>query len=192
MNEKSIKLNKGKIAIFPTDTAFGIGCRIDDVETVERLFNIRKRPHDKAVPVLVSSYEMAKSYGIFDKKTEEVAKKFWPGGLTLVVKAKKEKVPSLVRGGGDTIGLRMPHHALLLKIIEKTGVPILGPSANFAGDPTPYTLMDVNENLKEMVNVVFEGKTKAGVASTVLDTTSTPWKILREGAVPESEIKKTF
>ncbi len=185
---KSSKIKTGEIIIFPTDTAFGIGCRIDDEKTIERLFKLRKRPQEKAVPVLVSSVEMAKRYGEINPDIEKMLRNFWPGGLTVVVKADKKKVPNLVSGGGGTVGLRMPDHTDTLKMIEDTGVPILGPSANFSGDTTPYEFEDLNKDLTVLVDKVYNGHTKHRIASTVIDTTKSPWQILRHGAVNKSEL----
>lgn len=177
-------LNNGGIVIFPTDTAFGIGCRIDDRSAVERLFKIRNRPKDKAVPVLVDSIRMVKEYvGPIDEKVKRLMNKYWPGGLTLILKCKTEKVPILVRGGGDTLGVRMPDHKIALSIISGVGVPILGPSANFAGEKTPYSFSDLDPQLVKKVDFVVDGTCKYKHASTVIDCTTSAWKILREGAV---------
>lgn len=185
---KSHKINMGEIIIFPTDTAFGIGCRLDDLNSIENLFQLRKRSHTKAVPVLVSSIDMARQYGEITHEAELLMKKFWPGGLTIVINANKSKVPALVRGGGDTVGLRMPNSKITLNMISQTGVPILGPSANFSGEKTPYKEEDLNPSLVKIVNKVIPGKTNEATHSTVLDVTSKPWKILREGAVSRSEL----
>ena len=100
---KAIKiLKQGGIVIFPTDTAFGIGCRIDSEDAIERLFKIRKRPANQAMPVLVDSLAMAKNYlrDIPKDAEEKLIKKYWPGALTLILQCIKEKIPALVRGGG--------------------------------------------------------------------------------------------
>lgn len=178
-------LNNGGIVIFPTDTAFGIGCRIDDDEAVKRLFKIRKRPEKKATPVLVSSLESARNYWkeIPDLVVEQLIKPYWPGALTIILPCKTEKVPSSVRGGGSTLGLRMPDNDILLGIIQEVGVPILGTSANFAGEQTPYKLEDLNPELKKQVDYILPGKCKIKHASTVIDCSIEPWKVLRQGAV---------
>jgi L-threonylcarbamoyladenylate synthase len=189
MDDKTKKtidcLKKGGIVIFPTDTAFGIGCRIDDENAVERLFKLRKRPETKATPVLVSSLEMAREYWqeVPDVVVEKLIKPYWPGALTIVLPCRTEKVPGLVRGGGDTVGLRMPAQEGLLRIIEEVGVPIVGTSANFAGEPTPYVFEDLNPELVKQVDYVLKGECKTKQASTVIDCTYTPWRILREGGV---------
>jgi len=184
--KKAIKILKnGGIVILPTDTAFGIGCRIDDQKAVERLFEVRKRAETKATPVLVSGIEMAGDYlqKIPDLVVEKLIKPYWPGALTIVLPCKTEKVSSLVRGGGETLGVRMPNNETILGIIKEVGVPILGTSANFAGDPTPYGFEDLNPELVKLVDFVLPGECSNKQASTVIDCSVNPWKILRQGAV---------
>ena len=174
----------GGIVIFPTDTAFGIGCRIDDERAVKRLFEIRKRPKEKAVPILASSIRMVHEYvEIIDLDILELMKKYWPGGLTLVLNCRTEKVPNLVRGGGETVGFRIPNHGSLLKVITKVGVPILGPSANFAGGKTPFASSDLDPNLLGKVDFVLRGRCKIKKPSTVLDVTVKTWRVIGKGAV---------
>jgi len=183
-------LKQGGIVIFPTDTAFGIGCRIDDEKAVERLFKIRKRPLTQATPVLVDSIEMASDYvqSIPDVVEEQLIDKYWPGALTIILHCKKDKVPEFVRGGGSTIGVRMPNHPITFKLIQKVGVPILGPSANFHGEKTPYRFEDLDSKLIKLVDYVFQGHPLQGQAflpfpSTVIDCSVKPWRIVREGAI---------
>lgn len=189
MEDIQSQLHKGGIIIFPTDTAFGIGCRIDRPTAVDRLFTIRKRPVSQAMPVLVSSMEMALSY--LESPSDIVRrfmKQYWPGGLTVIARCKKNLVYSPIRGGGDTVGLRMPDHPAILKIIEEAGVPILGPSANFHGDPTPYSIGDLNPELVKLVDMVVPGQCKTKQASTVIDCSVTPYKIIRQGEYGQAKL----
>ena len=177
-------INKGGIVIFPTDTAFGIGCRIDNKDAIERLFELRKRPADKAVPVLVSSIEMAEQYvNKIEPEVRNLMKKYWPGGLTIVLKCKKDRVPSRVRGGRDTIGVRIPNNKETIELITKVGVPVLGPSANFSGGATPFEVSQLDPELVSQVDFVLPGSCSLKQASTVIDCSVEPWKVLREGAV---------
>jgi L-threonylcarbamoyladenylate synthase len=177
-------LNNGGIIIYPTDTAFGIGCRIDKIEAVKKLFEIRQRPIDMAVPILVSGLEMAKNYGDFSKDViEKLTNPYWPGALTVVVEANKEKVADLVRGGKNTIGIRMPDNKDILEVINSIGVPLLGPSANFHGANTPFKLEDLDLDFVKLVDLVLEGDCYLNQASTVIDTSKTPWEILRQGYI---------
>ena len=177
-------MQQGGIVIYPTDTAFGIGCRIDDYAAVDRLFTLRRRPISQAMPVLVSSMEMANLY--YDSPSDIVRrlmKTYWPGALTIAAKCHKDLIYSPIRGGGDTVGLRMPNHEVALKIIKAVGVPILGPSANFHGDPTPYRFEDIDPELAKLVDFVVPGICLVKQASTVVDCTDQPYAILRQGAV---------
>lgn len=191
--DKAIKIvRKGGIIIFPTDTAFGIGCRIDDKKAVERLFRIRKRAKNKPVPALVDSVEMAEKFleKIPNDVLRDLISPFWPGALTIILNCNKKKVPALVRGGGSTLGVRMPDDKLTLDLIKGVGVPILGPSANFSNNKTPFKKSELDENLIALTDFVLEGVSKGEKTSTVIDCSNKPWKILRKGAVeirPEKE-----
>ena len=176
-------LKQGGIVIFPTDTAYGIGCRIDNTDSVKRLFKIRRRPRSMAVPVLVDSVSMAKTLLLspFPNNVRRIMKDYWPGALTIVYKCRLKAVSPLVCGGGKNLGVRMPDNNKILDIIKEVGVPILGPSANFHGDKTPYKEQDLNKDLLKLVDFVVLGVCKTKLSSTVVDTTVVPWKILRQG-----------
>lgn len=188
--EKDIKktleiLREGGIVIFPTDTAFGIGCRIDDEKAIQRLFSIRKRPITQATPVLVDTVKMVRDYVEFipQEVIDKLIEPYWPGALTIVLQSRINKVPSLVRGGSATVGVRIPNHPAPRSIIRQLGVPILGPSANFHGEPTPYKFEDLNKELVKLVDYVLPGTCSICQPSTVIDCTQTPWKVLREGVL---------
>ncbi len=178
-------LNKGGVIIFPTDTAYGIGCRIDNYEAVRRLFKIRKRAENKAVPVLVSSVEMAQKYlmPISNEIKEKLIYKYWPGACTIILDRNKTYVPDLVSGGGSTLGVRMPDNDVIINIIENVGVPILAPSANFSGEKTPFTFGELDPELVKLVDYVISGECSLREASTVIDCSLWPWKILRQGGI---------
>jgi L-threonylcarbamoyladenylate synthase len=177
-------IKDGGIVIFPTDTAFGIGCRIDNESSIKKLFALRRRPETKATPVLASSLQMLEPYikPVNEDVIEKLMKPFWPGGLTIVLQCYEEKIPQMVRSD-DTLGVRVPNHLTTLKIIDAVGVPIIGTSANFPGSPTPYHFEDLDPELVKLVDYVVPGETFTKVASTVIDVTQKPWKILRQGAV---------
>lgn len=183
-------LNEGGIVIYPTDTAFAIGCKISDEKAVERLFRVRNRPENKAVPVLIDSVLMAEAYfKKVSKVVKELMKIHWPGALTIVDFCKIEKVPVLVRGGGETLGLRMPNHKTALSIISGVSEPVLGPSANFSENPTPFSYKDLDNDLIRKVDFVVSGETKGLDVSTVIDCTVNPPKILRQGVVSVKSLK---
>ena len=176
-------LNQGGIIIFPTDTAFGVGCRIDNEKAVKRLFQIKKRPQIRAVPVLVSSIKMAENYlAPLTDIVRQLMRQYWPGALTVVYGCKTDVTPLSIRGGSKTLGVRMPNHSVPLKLLENTKVPILGPSANFHGQSTPYRYEDIDQNLKKLVDFVIPGECPVENVSTVLDCTTKPFTIIRQGA----------
>jgi L-threonylcarbamoyladenylate synthase len=183
--EKAIEvLKNGGIVIFPTDTAFGIGCRIDNEDAIKKVYSLRNRPSEKALIALVASIEMAKEYvEIPSDVKEKLVDKFWPGGLTIILKCKKDKVPGVLRAEGETLAVRFPDHKELCKIINEVGVPIAAPSANYHSMPTPFELSEVDPTLQEKVDFVLEGVCTMRGVSTIVDTTVVPWKIVRDGVV---------
>lgn len=192
MNEQDVKVEKaievlsnGGIVIFPTDTVFGIGCAIDNEEAIKKLFRIRKRPESQATPVLVDTVKMAQDYllPIPQEVVDTLIEPYLPGALTIVLSCKTHKVLPLVRGGGETIGVRIPNHPIARAIIRGFGKPVLGPSANFHGEKTPYSFEDLDPELVKLVDYVVEGECTIKEASTIIDCSVTPWKILRQGAV---------
>jgi L-threonylcarbamoyladenylate synthase len=142
----------------------------------------------QAMPVLVSSEDMALSYyDSPDDIVRRLMKRYWPGALTVIARCNKKLFHSPIRGGGETIGLRMPNHETALALIRGVGIPILGPSANFHGSPTPYTFEALDPELVQLVDYVVPGAGKAGNVSTVVDTTTRPLTIVRQGAVVVSQ-----
>ena len=178
-------LENGGIIIFPTDTAFGVGCRIDNEKAVQKLFKIRKRPLNQSVPVLVDTVKMAQDYllPIPQEVVDKLIEPYWPGALTIVLQSRTEKVPELVRGGGSTLGVRIPNHTIARTIIREIGVPILGPSANFHGKKTPFKFEELDKELIKLVDYVVSGECLTCEPSTVIDCSIKPWKIIRQGAI---------
>lgn len=195
MNEELWKavniLKEGGIVIFPTDTAFGIGCKVSDQKAVEKLYTIRKRPQTQAASLLVDTIAMGQKYvqKIHQDVIDNLIEKYWPGALTIVLQSRVDTIPSLVRGGGSTVGLRIPNHPVTRALIQELGEAILGPSANFHGQKTPYSINDLDKEFVKQVDFVVKGECKIGSVSTVIDCSRHPWQIVRQGAV---EIPKTL
>lgn len=112
---------------------------------------------------------------------------YWPGALTIIYCSRQELIPPLVRGGGETVGLRMPNHDVPLVLINAVGVPILGPSANFHGEHTPFKFEDIDPELIKLVDYAIPGECNAGNVSTIIDCSVNPWIIIRQGAVVVDE-----
>lgn len=184
--EKAAKvLKQGGIVIFPTDTAYAIGCRMDDETAIQKLFVIRNRPENQATPVLFNDLELIKNYVTEIPKDvkDKLIDRYWPGALTIILSCKIDKVPRLVRGESGNLGVRIPGSKTSLSIIEKVGVGVLGPSANFHGAKTPFRFEELDLQLVNLVDYVVKGECRLKQASTVIDVSQKPWKILRQGAV---------
>ncbi len=181
--EKAVSfLKAGKLVAFPTDTVYGIGADVFNEEAVRRIFTVKKRDTDKPLQVLIS--HRSDLQNIAEDQSEvldRLASEFWPGPLTLVMKA-KEDFPRQVRCNRDTIGVRMPSNAIALELIQAFGKPIAATSANISGFPDPVNAGDVIEYLGGAVHLVLDGGVTSGnVPSTVLDISVYPPVVLRQG-----------
>lgn len=177
-------LKSGGIVVFPTDTAFGVGCRIDNGGAINRLFQIRNRPMTQPLPILVSSQEQSLAYFAHPSDiVRHLMETHWPGALTIVDYCKKNVVLSPIRAAGVTIGIRLPNHPIPKMLIDGVGVPIVGPSANFHGKPTPFTFNSLDPEFIKLVDFVIPGECVNHAVSTVVDCTTNPYTIIRQGAV---------
>ncbi len=191
--EKGIAiLKQGGIIAFPTDTVYGLGCSIFNESAVRRIYEVKQRPLDMALPVLISSlkqlsYITVKMPGVVNC----IAEKFWPGPLTLVL-LKSNKVPGIVTAEANTVAVRMPAHPIPLAIIKGMGEPIIGTSANISGRPSPATARDVFKQLGSKIELIIDGGiSPGGKESTILDLTPGNPVVLREGPVSLVEIKSS-
>src|SRR3989344_2059974 len=114
---------------------------------------------------------------------DKLIEPYWPGALTIVLQSRIHKVPELVRGGGTSLGVRIPNHKVARELIRAVGKPILGSSANFHGESTPYKFSDLNKELVSLADYVVPGVCTLKQASTIIDCTEKPWKVLRQGEV---------
>lgn len=180
---KTVKILKsGGVVIFPTDTVWGIGCSIENPDAIKKLYEIKRRELNKPTAVLVGSLKQANKLGIFNTKTLTLAQKYWPGGLTIIVKA-KSMVPKNILGPNNTVGIRIPNHPLFLSIANNLDFGIVAGSANFVGQPTPTRKNQLDSNLIKLVDYVVDGESLGLFASTVVDTTLSPFKVVRQGLI---------
>ena len=175
-------LQNGGVIIFPTDTVWGIGASLKRPQAIEKLYQIKKRKKAKPTAVLVNSVSQAEQLGKITSRAKNMMQKYWPGGLTIIVKA-KQKVPQIIQGEGKTVGLRMPDNQLVLEILEKLGTGIVAASANFSGEPMPKSREMIDQRLIDLADQVVEGKCYGRRASTVIDVSQKSFKILRQGLI---------
>lgn len=175
-------LRAGKPVIFPTDTVYGLGVAVRFAESPEILYQLKQRDGRKPIAWLVEGKRSLERYGkeIPDYACQ-MAQEYWPGPLTLVVKA-SEEVPKAFQSPEGTIALRMPDSDLARVLIAKIGSPLATTSANISGGESPSTVQDIDPSLQEAVGCVLDdGSTGESVASTVVDCTGDQPRILREG-----------
>lgn len=177
-------IKNGGIVAFPTETVYGLGANIFDAEAVAKIFGAKRRPADNPLIAHVANLEKISEVA---SEVNENARKFidayFPGPLTLVL-PKSQKVPLIATGGLDTIGVRMPSHDLAHLFLEACGVPVVAPSANLSGKPSPTTWQAVFEDLDGRIDCILQGEaTEIGLESTVVDCSADIPVLLRQGAV---------
>ena len=170
-------LRRGKILIYPTDTVYGLGCSIES-PGVERVFEIKKRGRDMPLSVAFSSIEMVEEYAIVGDEERKFIVDNIDEPYTFILK-KKERIPDAVTAGKDTVGARIPNHAVVRAFIEKAGVPIITTSANVSGEAPPASVDEISDEIKEAVDLIIDsGPCRVGKPSKVVDLRS--GKVLRE------------
>jgi len=184
-------LKKGGIVAFPTDTVYGLGADPLNAQAVARIYKVKKRPLNLPLPLLIADKsELPKVASVVPEIAWQLAELFLPGGLTLVLR-KSALVPDTVTCGGDTVAVRIPDHPVVIALILGLGTPIVGTSANLSGMPSPVTAEEVREQLDDEVDLIIDGgRCPGGTESTVLDVTGKVPVLLREGAIPGTELTK--
>jgi L-threonylcarbamoyladenylate synthase len=185
-------LKQGGVVAYPTDTLYGLGADAFNEEALYRVFTVKGRPKDLALPVLVDGWERVRMVaGDLPETAKHLAQRFWPGPLTLVL-TKSPDLSYLVTGGRDTVAVRQPDHWVPQQLVSLLGRPITGTSANLSGQPDLLTLDEVRGNLGALVDYIIScGPIPQGVPSTVVDVTGSKPRLLRQGAVPFDEVMRT-
>ena len=181
-------LKSGQVVAFPTETVYGLGADATNLEAVQRVFNVKNRPADNPLIVHICKRSMVEQFAAeIPEAAEKLMNGFWPGPLTLIFK-KKPEVLDIVTGGLDTVALRWPAHPLSQDLIARAG-PLVAPSANKSGRPSPTRPEHVREDFGEHFPIVEAGETQIGLESTVLDVSQTPFRIYRPGAISRNQIE---
>ena len=179
-------IRAGKLVAFPTETVYGLGANAFDAAAVARIFEAKRRPHSSPLIVHVDSIEMARSLAAeWPEAAETLARRYWPGPLTLVV-PKRTTIHDIVTAGLPTVGLRMPAHPLALELVRTAGVPIAAPSANRFTELSPSAAGHIPPQLADYV--IDGGPARVGIESVVLSLVGAP-TLLRPGAISLPEIE---
>jgi L-threonylcarbamoyladenylate synthase len=184
-------LRAGGLVAFPTETVYGLGADALNTKAVQKVFEAKGRPSDNPLIVHIASIENAVQFAeTISEKGMQLAQRFWPGPLTLVLQ-KKKNVPNVVTAGLSTVALRVPDHPVTLELLRQFKGGIVGPSANISGKPSPTSAEHVLHDLDGKIDMVLDaGPTKIGVESTVVDVTVDPPVILRIGGLSREDIEK--
>jgi L-threonylcarbamoyladenylate synthase len=186
-------LREGGVVAFPTDTLYGLGADVFNASALQRVFDIKGRPAELALPVLVADWPQVEVVAVgLTEAARRLAAAFWPGSLTLVL-PKSPSLSLLVTGGRDTVAVRMPDHPAPLTLAAQLGRPITGTSANRSGEADLKTLAAVQATLGGSVDCIVDvGPPPQGTPSTVVDLTGDVPALIREGAIPFSEVLKVW
>jgi L-threonylcarbamoyladenylate synthase len=175
--------------VFPTDTLYGLGAGAYCESGIRRVYEIKQRPLKMALPLLLG--DVAQIHEVAAHLPDyawRLVDRFLPGGLTLVV-CRSSIVKDIITGGGETVAVRIPGHPVALTLIQKSGMPIVGTSANLSGQPNLLDVSEIRRQLAGKVDLIIDGgPVPGGKESTVVDVTGELPSIIREGAISREEI----
>ena len=183
-------LRTGGIVAFPTETVYGLAADAFNPKAVQKVFVAKGRPRDNPLIVHIAKVNdlslLAKKPS---KKAARLIKRFWPGPLTVIL-ARKKRLPDIVSAGSPTVAVRVPANKIARALIRAAGTPLVGPSANLSGRPSPTRPRDVAADLGGRISLILDGgRTELGIESTVIDMTVSPPVLLRYGAITPEEIE---
>ncbi|WP_099778011.1 L-threonylcarbamoyladenylate synthase [Streptococcus suis] len=184
-------LENGGAVILPTETVYGLFAQALNEDAVNRVYQLKQRPRDKAMNLNVSNLN---DIYFFSQNTpfflEKLYNRFMPGPLTIILKA-NEKVPFWVNSGLDTVGFRLPNHEQTLRLISDAG-PLIGPSANISGNESGKKFSDIQAQFPVDLPGIEDDQALTGIDSTILDLSGQKARILRQGAISREEIQKAI
>ena len=190
LTEAAALIKAGELVAVPTETVYGLAGNGLDAAAVEKIYEVKGRPAIKPLALMVpDAGEMEKYCDNVPQQAKFLAEKFWPGPLSIVLKS-KALVPEIVRAGGATVSLRCPDHPMTLELLRLSELPFAAPSANPSGEPSPKNAETVRQYFDGKIGGIIDGgECGLGRESTIIDMSKTPYKILRQGALPEAEIR---
>jgi len=188
-------IRNGGIVAFPTDTVYAIGASIEKVDAIKKLYEVKERPTDNPMNVLVGrDLDMHLCIDIIAPNNQfasRLVEEFWPGPLTIIMPKVIGRVPSEVNGGRTGIGVRMPDDPIALALINEAEVPVVAPSANISGKPSPTTAQAVIDAFDGKIDMILAGPDcKTGIESTVVDLTREYPLVVRPGSITADQIRE--
>ena len=180
-----MRLNKGDVIIFPTDTVYGIGAKIDDHIGMDKIYEIKHRPKEKRLSVLCADIEAISSIAYVTEDAKKLIEKYMPGGLTLILNSKEEIRNDYIF---ETIAVRIPDHELAIRILQENG-PMATTSVNTSGQAPMNEYIDIVKHFGEKVLYVYPNTVNSSkVSSTIIDLTGSEVTLIREGKLKFNEI----
>lgn len=184
------RLRAGEVIAIPTDTVYGVAADGLNPDAIEKLFAVKERRRDKAIPLLLADAKGLDQVAIeVPEQARLLARRFWPGDLTLVLRV-REHVPLILRADGSSVAVRVPNHRVPRALARGLARPLAATSANISGGQNPSTAQEVKEQLGGRIQLILDGgKVGAGSPSTVLDMTTSPPRVLRVGSLSVEKIQ---
>lgn len=195
IKEAAALIKQGKLVSFPTETVYGLGADATNEQAVQKVYQAKGRPSDNPLIVHVAEEkEVAKYVKEVPPVAKTLMKHFWPGPLTMIFNVKEDAFAHTVTAGLKSVAIRMPNNDVTLKLIKEAKTPLVGPSANTSGKPSPTTAMHVYHDLNgKIAGIVNDGETGVGLESTVLDITNPEYPtILRPGGISKEELEEVI
>jgi L-threonylcarbamoyladenylate synthase len=186
-------ITKGEVVVCPTDTGYAFSANALDVRAIAKVFGLKGRSFSNPIHMAVGSIEEAEKYAYLDDIARQLAKRFLPGALTLVL-PKKETIPSMLVAGMNTVGIRIPNDRVILELLAKAGKPLTTTSANISGRPTPYAVDEIIKNMGDSIKgvamILDRGQILKRELSTIVDLTASPPQLIRQGLVSWLEVRE--
>lgn len=186
LDEAVAALDRGEVIVLPTETVYGLAARVDRPAAIEKIFELKGRDTEKVLQVLVPDASWLDRLGEPSENARALATAFWPGPLTLVVRARADTPSAVIKDGG--VGIRVPNNEATLEILRRSGA-VAASSANRSGEATPQEIASIRAIFGEGVAVYVDGGVIAGAGSTVVDLTSDEPTLLREGPLSFDRVK---
>jgi len=188
-------LKNGGVVVYPTDTLYGLGANAFNEDAIVKVQKIKKQDRNKPISVVVKDIKMARKISCIDSKVEKILSRIWPGPITVVLR-KKDIIPYILTGAGETVAIRISDNKFISTLLSKIDFPITATSANISGENNLLKPEEIVEKLGEEKTspdlFINTGKIKNSIASTIIDLTASTPKIIRMGIVGKDKMREFF
>ena len=191
IREAADLIRRGLVVAYPTDTLYGLAVDPRNAEAVKRLYDLKGRGDASALTLIAADLAHVRAAGEMTPQAEQLAARWWPGPLTIVLRARGILTPGML-GGGRTVGVRIPDHAVATALARDAGFPITATSANRSGATAASTADAVTAALPDVDAVVDAGAVRGGAPSTIVDASAAEVTLLRQGVVPWDKVLRSL